>query len=103
MHRYKVIPYFQAFAFKFNLYRYTSSTAARSPATCPTAALLAASAVAPARRRAASVAAALMSKLRGEWRLQRSLTALRAVYLGGAGVGLVALFITLFCSQNTFS
>ena len=62
-----------------------TSPAARSPATCPAAALIARAAVAPARARAAAVSAALMSRLRGEWRLQRSLTALRAVYLGGAG------------------
>jgi gamma-tubulin complex component 5 len=79
-----------------------ASTAARSPATCPVAALLVRSAVAPARRRATAVAAALMARLRGEWRLQRSLAALRAVYLGGAGEATAVFSAAVFARLDQY-
>ncbi len=62
-----------------------TSADARSPATCPAGALIARAAVAPARARAAAAGAALMSRLREDWRLGAHLAALRAVFLGGAG------------------
>jgi gamma-tubulin complex component 5 len=62
-----------------------TSPEARSPATCPAAALIARAAVEPARARASVVNRALMSRLRGDWRLGAHLASLRAVFLGGAG------------------
>lgn len=62
-----------------------TSPEARSPATCPAAALIARAAVEPARARASVVNRALMSRLRGDWRLGAHLASLRAVFLGGTG------------------